>query len=628
MFTPLQILQQYWGYTSFRDPQEKIIDSVLNNKDTIALLPTGGGKSICFQIPALIKNGVCIVISPLIALMQNQVESLQIKNIKATTIESGMTQDEIIVLFDNIRFGNYKFLYISPERLQSKFIQDKIAQLEVSLIAIDEAHCISEWGHDFRPSYLDIFKIREIHPKVPVIALTATANNQVLNDISNQLQLKEVEIFKKSFYRDNLAYQVHYTDDKLFKLNQIFNKTKGGAIVYVNTRKKTQTIAKYLIANGFKASSFHGGMLATEKKAVLQNWLANETPIIVATNAFGMGIDKPDVRVVVHFDIPNSIENYVQESGRAGRDHKKAFAVTLTNKADIHAAEKLFKYSIPTLEEVKNVHKKLYQHCQISFGELPENAFNFNFLAFCTKYSFTSNKAFTAIQILHNNGIIQFNNTHKQKSTIQFLVNSKQIINYSGNNLQRKKFINALLRMYSGLFEQDVKIDEYYLAKKAGVTSWTAIELLESLHQEGYINYQKSNNDSELVFLHPREDDKTINRIAKNIQTYLEQKDVKHQQIINFITRNSVCRSIQLLSYFNETSSKKCNMCDVCLKEKNASKTGSQAIINLLKEKKEATAKEMCTQLNLKEADILINLRYLLSEEIIGLNNYNQYFLR
>ena len=462
MVTSLSILQKYWGHDTFREPQEKIIEAVLANKNVIALLPTGGGKSICFQVPALLKKGVCIVVSPLIALMQDQVTNLNEKGIRAMTIPSGISQDEIITLFDNLRFGNYKFLYISPERLQTKLIQQKIAQLDVSLIAIDEAHCISEWGHDFRPSYLKIKELKEIHPQVPIIALTATATSKVIDTITTTLNIESPDVFKKSFQRDNLAYQIYFTEDKLYKLNQIFIKTKAPAIVYVNTRNKTKEISSFLNANGFKSGFYHGGLTAIEKRLAFDNWISEKTPIIVATNAFGMGIDKPNVKVVVHFNLPNSIENYVQEAGRGGRNGEKAFSVVLTNNSDIKNVQELQQKHLPTLLEIKQIHKQLYQYFRIAKGELIEESFNFNLLDFCNKYNFVSSKTFNALQILHNNAIIQFNNNSRQKSTVQFLINSNRMLQYvSKLSIKKKEFITMFLRLYGGVFEQAVTIDEF-----------------------------------------------------------------------------------------------------------------------------------------------------------------------
>ena len=625
--TALQILKHYWGFNSFREPQQKIITEVLAGNNVVALLPTGGGKSICFQVPALAKEGICIIISPLIALMQDQVANLTERGIKATLIPSGSTQDEIITLFDNIRFGKTKFLYLSPERLQSRFIQEKIKQLDVNLIAIDEAHCISEWGHDFRPSYQNITILKELQPSTPIIALTATATQKVISDIVGSLGLENPTIFKQSFYRKNLAYQIYKIEDKLGKLNQIFTKTKAPAIVYVNTRSKTKEISSYLNAQGFKSSFYHGGLSALEKKLAFDNWMTEKTPIIVATNAFGMGIDKPNVRVVVHINLPSSIENYIQEAGRGGRDGNKAFSVVLTNNSDISLSSELLKKSLPSIDEIKIVHQKLYQHFQIAKGELIESTFDFNFLDFCSKYGFIPNKTFNALQILTNNGIIELNHNFQQKSTVQFLATSKQVISQTHQNIQLKNFIQQILRLYGGIFENPVKIDEFYIAKKLGSTSWSVISMLEKLAQEELIAYTKSTNNAELFFLHPREDDKTINRISVNIQQYIKQKEQKNNDLLQFIQNDTVCRSVQLLSYFNEQDTQNCGICDVCLKKKTRTNVNQQDILSLFKDGESYTVIEICSLLNEKEANILILLRELLSEEKIHTKN-NKYFLK
>ncbi|XRE42010.1 ATP-dependent DNA helicase RecQ [Tenacibaculum discolor] len=623
----LQILKHYWGYTSFRKPQQEIITEVLAGNNVVSLLPTGGGKSICFQVPALVKEGVCIVVSPLIALMQDQVSNLVDKGIKATLIPSGSTQDEIITLFDNIRFGNTKFLYVSPERLQSRFIQEKIKQLNVNLIAIDEAHCISEWGHDFRPSYQNITILKELQPTSPIIALTATATQKVISDIISSLELENPTVFKKSFFRENLAYQIFKTEDKLGKLNQIFTKTKAPAIVYVNTRSKTKEISSYLNAQGFKSSFYHGGLSSVEKKIAFDNWMSEKTPIIVATNAFGMGIDKPNVRVVVHISLPSSIENYIQEAGRGGRDGIKSFSVVLTNNSDISLSNELLEKSLPTIEEIKIIHQKLYQHFQITKGELIETAFDFNFLGFCSKYNFIPNKTFNALQILTNNGVIELNHSFQQKSTVQFLASSKQVISHTNQNTQAKNFVQQMLRMYGGIFETPVKIDEFYIAKKLETTSWFVIDTLERLAQKELISYTKATNNAKLFFLQPREDDKTINRISVNIKQYIKQKKKKNRDLLQFIENNSVCRSVQLLSYFDEHQSQNCGICDVCLQKKNKTSISQKDILSNLQKGKTYTVTEICSLLNEKEANILILLRELLSEEKIHTKN-NKYFLK
>ncbi|MCH3882613.1 MULTISPECIES: RecQ family ATP-dependent DNA helicase [Tenacibaculum] len=623
MISPLEILQKYWKHTSFREPQAEIINAVLAKKNTIALLPTGGGKSVCFQVPGVILDGICIVISPLIALMQDQVEGLQKRGIKATTIPSKSTPDEIVTIFDNLKFGNYKFLYISPERLQSALIQQKIKELNVSIIAIDEAHCISEWGHDFRPSYRNINKLRELKPEATTIALTASATKKVLDDISKSLDLEATTIFKKSFFRDNLAYQIFTIEDKLYRLKQIFTKTTSPAIVYVNSRKKTAQISSFLNANGFKSSFYNGGLSNIEKEVAFENWMTEKTPIMVATNAFGMGIDKANVKVVVHYDFPNSVENYLQEAGRAGRNGKKSFAVLLKNANDIRAFKEQTEMSLPSLTEVKEIHKKLYQHFQIAKGELLETIYDFNFLEFCKKYKFTPSKAATVLTLLVNNGIIEVTTNFAKKSSLQFNVNSSRILNYKAD----KQFIKTLLRTYGGLFEQETKINEFILAKKASITSNQVITNLERLETEGLLTYKQATNNSEVKFLQAREDDRTINRRSREITQFLSQKKQKAENIVAFIENDSICRNIQLLSYFGEKKAAKCKMCDVCLAaQKTKSTISEKEILILIAEKKLLSSKEICTFLDADEQDILVHLRQLLSEEKLGLNNQNKFF--
>ena len=628
MISPKEILKEYWGYSEFRTQQEEIITAVLEQKDVIALLPTGGGKSICFQIPTLAKEGVCLVISPLIALMQDQVDSLIKKGIKATSIKSGTTQDEIITLFDNIKFGRIKFLYISPERLQSFFIQQKIKELNINLIAIDEAHCISEWGHDFRPSYRNIKILRELKSDVPFIALTATANEKVLNDIATNLALKEHVLFKKSFFRENLAYQIFTIEDKLQRLLQIFTKTKTPAIVYVNSRKKTEQIAAFLNANNFKSSFYNGGLSSIEKNISFNNWMTEKTPIMVATNAFGMGIDKANVGLVIHLDLPSSIENYVQETGRAGRNSKKSFAVLLFNKSDILLFKDRLEKTLLSIEEIKEIHRKLYQYFRISLGEISEEIFPFNLLEFCKKYNFSVLKVDTALKILANNGIIEISNHYNKKSTLLFIVNSKTVLNYLENNAIIKKFTNSILRTYAGLFEQEVKIDEFFIAKKTSLTTAIVLTNLERLQNDNIIEYKPVKNDAELTFLLPREDDYTINRFSKEMKQFVHQKKKKSDDLVAFVNNNTICRSIQILSYFDEIKTEKCGICDVCISENRKSTVNlSSEIIQLLKSKQVLSSQEISAALVANEKDILIHLRLLLTDDKIKINHQNKYQL-
>ena len=628
MSLPKEILKKYWGFPSFRKPQEEIINDVINNKNVITLLPTGGGKSICFQVPALAKKGTCLVVSPLIALMQDQVKNLEKLGIKATFIPSNTNNKNIITLFDNIKFGNYKFLYISPERLQSKLVQQKIKEINLNLVAIDEAHCISEWGHDFRPSYRKITILKELHPTVNFIALTATANKKVLTDIAQNLELKNPKIFKKSFFKENLAYQIFKVDDKLLKLKQIFTKTKTPAIVYVNSRKKTEEIAQFLNANNFKSSFYHGGLSAFDKQTSYTNWMLEKTPIIVATNAFGMGIDKSNVGVVIHYDLPYSIENYIQEAGRAGRNGKKSFAVLLYNNNDLLLIKDYLNLTVPTIKEIKKTHKKLYQHYNIAYGDFFKEPFNFNILEFSKKYNFSTFKTDLVLKILSNNGIIEISNNYNKKSSLQIITNHNNFLNYLNNKPKLKNVVNIILRTYGGLFESKIKINEFFLAKKAGVSSKQIFTYLNQLQKDNLVNYSPITSEAELFFLLPREDDKTINKLTKNINQYISIKKQKTNHLINFVTNSKDCRSIQLLKYFDEKNSTECGICDICLANKNLSNNFlSNNIIQLLKSEKELTSQEISLKLKVNSTDILIHLRQLLSADLIRINSQNKYHI-
>ena len=561
--------------------------------------------------------------------MQDQVESLSRKNIKAIALNKPISQNETIVLFDNIKFNNIKFLYLSPEKLQTSFIQDKIKQLNVSLIAIDEAHCISEWGHDFRPSYRNIKILKQIIPDVNFIALTATANKKVLEDISSNLELKNPVIFRNSFARENLAYQVFNVEDKLLRLTQIFTKTKSPAIVYVNSRKKTEDLTKFLNARNFKSSFYHGGLSVKEKQLSFDNWMTERTPIMISTNAFGMGIDKSNVGIVVHFDLPFSIENYIQESGRAGRNEKKSFAVLLKNENDIAIHREHVKKGLPSILEIKEVHKKLYQYFRISNGEITENSYSFNLLEFSEIYKFTSKKVDAVLKILSNNGVLELTNTYNQKSTVIFTSSSKNIISHTINNIYTKNLIDTLLRTYTGLFKQEVKIDEFLLAKKSNTTSKQVIANLERLEQEEILTYNSVKTDSEIRFLLPREDDKTINKFSKEISRFIKQKEKKSEDFLAYILNNKVCRSIQILDYFDEISTKKCGICDVCLSKKRIKKKDiSSEILSILEQKNELTSQEINQYLKANEKDILIHLRQLLSDNKVRINHQNKYHLK
>ena len=628
MTSPAQILQKYWGYSSFRDSQEDIIEAVLNKRDVVTILPTGGGKSLCYQVPGLILEGVCLVISPLISLMNDQTEQLRNNGIKALTIKSKATTDEIVSLFDNLKFGKYKFLYLSPERLQSDLVIQKIKEININLIAVDEAHCISEWGHDFRPSYRLIHKVRDVLPTINMIALTATATKKVVDDIIENLNLSKTSIFKKSFYRNNLAYQIIKNENKLGKLEQIFKKNPFPIIIYVNSRKKTEDISNFINAKGYLSTFYHGGMTNESKTIAFDSWMNEDRLIMVATNAFGMGIDKPNVKVVIHLDLPASIENYVQEAGRAGRNGEKSFSVVLQNENDINSFKKNTLETIPTINEIKNVHRKLYQYFQIALGELPEVSFDFNFLKFCQTYKLSHKKTTTIFQILKKNSIIEINSKFSQKSTVIFIISSKQLIRQTFNNKLTRKLIDFILRSHGGVFQKEVKINEFDIAKRMQINSLTVKELLNKLDHLNIIDYKEASSNEDFTFLTPREDDKTINRISRSIEKYLNQQQKKSKELIYFIRNNTTCRYIQLSRYFNEKKVSKCTLCDVCISDKkNSSNRIEEDIKELFKDRKEISQDEIIFSLEHDEKAILIHLRNLLSKDKIGLTVNNKFFI-
>lgn len=625
-----EILKKYWGFSEFITPQEEIISSVLERNDTVALLPTGGGKSICFQVPTMVNDGVCIVISPLIALMNDQIKNLKKRNIKAVALTSKLSHSEIITLFDNLQFGNYKFLYLSPEKLQSPLILEKLKQIDIQLITIDEAHCISEWGHDFRPSYLQIHVLRDLFPSIPIIALTASATKKVLADIISNLNLEKPSIFKKSFYRKNLAYQIFDTEDKLFKVEQILKKTKGVKIIYTNTRRKTVELSNELNSLGYRNSHYHGGMLYDDKLMAYENWLSEKTPIIVATNAFGMGIDKENVRVVIHYDLPKSIENYMQEAGRAGRDGKKAFSVVLKNKTDINQLQNTFTKTLATVPFIKMVYFQLNQYYQISYGEILEKIHDFNLSEFCSVYNFHIVITYNALKTLHKDGILLFDEKFNRKSTVKFITSNQNIFNYCDRNPSLEKLIKLLLRSYGGIFDSPKIINEGYLVKTLNTSKTHLIKSLKTLNKDEIISFYHASSNAQIQFLVPREDDRTINIFAKNIEQRNRLKKEKMKLLINFIENDSLCRNIQLLNYFDEDDVHSCGICDVCLSKKTTvgnPKNTADKICQLLQLRGELSSKEIVMQLSMTETKIIFCLQLLLEKNRINVTSQNKFIL-
>ncbi|MXV51180.1 RecQ family ATP-dependent DNA helicase [Pedobacter sp. HMF7647] len=566
-----QILQQYWGYSQFRSLQEEVITSVLEGNDALALMPTGGGKSICFQVPALAKPGICIVVSPLIALMKDQVENLKARGIKAIAIVSGMGKREVDILLDNCIYGDIKFLYLSPERLLSELVQERIRQMNVNLIAVDEAHCISQWGYDFRPPYLHLADLRALHPTVPVLALTATATSRVVEDIQEKLSFKRPNVFRKSFIRSNLSYVVVNEDDKLRKLFAVANKVKGSGIVYVRNRRETQEISRLLNQQRISSDFYHAGLDSQTRSNKQQAWKENRIRVIVATNSFGMGIDKPDVRFVVHLDLPDSLEAYYQEAGRAGRDDTKAFAVLLFNKADISQLKRKFELSFPSIDEIKQVYHQLGNYYQLAHGAGLDLTLDFDIADFCTKYKLDAIKTISTLKFLEKDEYISLTESVFLPSRVKINITSEELYRFQIEHASFDPFIKTLLRSYGGLFEYFTAINESDIAKRTGLTASQAIGFLKQLEIMGLLSYQQQTDKPQLQFLRERVSSSQLHINKKYIS---ERKEITKSQIdaaVNY-AETQHCRSQQLLAYFDEHDSPKCGICDVCLHESREDK--------------------------------------------------------
>jgi ATP-dependent DNA helicase RecQ len=562
---PIELLERYWNFSEFRPQQEAIIEAVLANEDCIALLPTGGGKSICFQIPALIRNGICVVVSPLVALMHNQVNNLNSKGIKAMALTSGLNYVDLDRMLDNCVFGNYKFLYLSPERLQQDLVQQRIKQMDVNLIVVDEAHCISQWGHDFRPAYRDIKLLRKIHPSVNVIGLTASATSKVVNDISDQLDCLSPKIFKTSFKRSNLAFLTLECNDKLKMTVQILKKYSGTSIIYVRNRKSTFEISSYLNKIGISSVYYHGGLSTVEKANQFNLWMSYSNRVMVATNAFGMGIDKSNVQTVIHHNLPDSLESYYQEAGRAGRNGDNAYAVILTNNTDEVKTKKEQVGSIPSIDFLKKVYKRICNYFQISYGEGVDSIHNFNFKSFCSFYNFPTVLTYSALKILDRSSIISLEKKFKNSISIKVIVNSNALFNYLDKYPKQALITKVILRVNEGVFDNSTEISLQEIINKTKLSEKKVIHLLTKLNEANIIQFEHSKTDAKITFIEPREDDKTINRISKIIkqQEVLKRKQI--ESVFDYIKNDGICKSQKLLSYFEEINSSLCGICSSCL---------------------------------------------------------------
>lgn len=628
--SPADILRNHWGFSHFKGSQEQIIQAVLSNRDVLALLPTGGGKSVCYQVPALSREGLCLVVSPLVALIQDQVAGLKKKGLKAIALTGGLHHEEVIDLLDNCQYGNYKFLYLSPERLQQSIIQERISQMRVNLIAIDEAHCISHWGNDFRPAYLQCSLLRELQPGVPVIALTATATSTVAADIIENLKLRDTLVVKDSFLRDNIAYKVLREEDKPNRLRELCEAQERSGIVYVRTRRMAEVLARNLSENGCPAAHFHGGMPRREKEEVLKRWLASRVQFMVATNAFGMGVDKPDVGLVVHYQIPDSIENYFQEAGRAGRNGNEAEALLLTNESDELQLRKQFLSVMPDVPFLKLLYKKLNNYFQIPYGTGENSTYYFQFNAFCAAYKFNGMLAYNGLQLLDQHSVIALSPHFKQQTSIRFLASKGALWSYLEQHPAIASLIQLLLRTYGGIFDFDTKINTFLIAKKGRVSEAVVLEVLEQLHKDGIIDYQAAHGDLEITFLVPREDEHTIHQFAHLVREHQKVKTGQIDSMLAYVRNNKLCRSKQLLKYFGEEGRADCGKCDVCLGKKPFSFSRitwiETQIISLLGTGP-MPSRRLVNQVNAEEAAVLKALQLLLEDGRICINSRNEYSL-
>lgn len=631
--SPKNILKKYWGHNSFRSIQEEIINSALDKKDTIALMPTGGGKSICFQIPVLAQDGIGIVISPLIALMKDQVENLQRRNIKAIAIYSGMTYREIDVALDNCVYGDIKFLYISPERLVTKIFQERVKKMNVSLIAVDEAHCVSQWGHDFRPSYHRIPEIKSLLKKnAPLLAVTATANNMVVNDIEKFLELQNTNIYKQSFERTNLGYLVLHEENKQERLLKIILKANSSGIVYVNTRKATVEIANFLKRNGISADFYHGGLSEQARTKKQLAWVNNKNKMIVATNAFGMGIDKPDVRIVVHLDPPSSPEAYFQEAGRAGRDGQRSYATLLYKKSDRLELEKMHELEFPDQNSIKKIYNALGNYFQLAIGSGAGESYIFNIGEFGARYSLRPITIFNSIKILELNDYLHLSDAIYHPTTIKILVSAEDLYQIQVKNKLFDVVLRYLLRSYPGIFENYKKADPQIIANACKVSREQVHQILIKLKDLSIIDYIEAHDSPLLTYLSPRINEKNI-KLSK--ESYQERKKVKKNQLdfmIRYCEEEFICRNRLLLSYFDETSFKDCGICDVCIASKKSKLNNhdfesiSKEIRTLLHEPK--AIKEVVNLVEFSEEKTVKVIQFMLDQNILLLNKYHQIILK
>lgn len=627
------ILKHYWGYDNFRGIQEDIISSIGSGRDTLGLMPTGGGKSITFQVPALANPGLCLVITPLIALMKDQVQNLRKHGIKAQAVYSGMTREEIVIALENCIFGDYKFLYISPERLGTEIFQNKLRSMKVSMITVDESHCISQWGYDFRPAYLKIADVRKLLPDVPVLALTATATPEVVKDIQVRLAFREENVFRMSFERKNLAYIVRRTEDKSGELLHILNQVQGSAIVYTRNRKRTKEISLFLNQHDISATFYHAGLDNKTKDLRQKGWQAGTYRVMVATNVFGMGIDKPDVRLVIHIDFPDSPEAYFQEAGRAGRDGQKAYAVLLYAQSDKTILKKRISDAFPEKDYIRQVYEHINYYFQMAMGDGRGCTFAFNIDEFCQRFKHFPVRVDSALKILTRAGYLEYTDEQDNASRLIFTLRRDELYRMEEHNQDTEKLLRIILRSYTGLFSDYAYINEETLAQRSGLSRQQVYDTLILLTKRHILHYIPGKKTPYIIYTRERQD---TNRIVLNKEVYEDRKrsyEKRIQAMLEYAESNDQCRSRMLLHYFGENNEHNCGQCDVCL-EKHTSglKKGeyediASDIKNLLN-RHPHTPQEVIHALSVPEEKILNVLTYLLSEERIKQENGKLYLMK
>ena len=615
-----EILKQYWGYDSFRDLQEEIITSIGEGKDTLGLMPTGGGKSITFQVPALAQEGICIVITPLIALMKDQVQNLRKRGIKALAVYSGMTRQEILTALENCIFGDYKFLYISPERLDTDIFRTKLRSMKVSMITVDESHCISQWGYDFRPAYLKIAEIRELLPEVPVLALTATATPEVVTDIQARLKFREGNVFRMSFERKNLAYIVRKTDNKTKELLYILQRISGSAIIYVRNRRRTKEITELLMNEGITADFYHAGLDNAVKDLRQKRWQSGEVRVMVATNAFGMGIDKPDVRIVLHLDLPDSPEAYFQEAGRAGRDGEKAYAVILYSKSDKTTLHKRVVDTFPDKEYILNVYEHLQYYYQMAMGDGFQCIREFNLEEFCRKFKYFPVPVDSALKILTQAGYLEYTDEQDNSSRILFTIRRDELYKLREMGKEAEALIQSILRSYTGVFTDYAYISEESLAVRTGLTRQQIYNILVTLTKRRIVDYIPRKKTPYIIYTRERLELRFLHIPPSVYEERKARYEARIKAMEEYVTTENICRSRMLLRYFGEKNEHNCGQCDVCLSKRATDNLSEESyeevkrqILDLLSHSP-LTPAETADQIKAEKEDIGQVIRYLLDE--------------